>query len=241
MSCEAVSWVLHNSKARGSARLVLLVIAEHAHDDGTGSWPSVATIAQEAAISRASVFTSLNKLVASNELKLLRSGGGRHQETNLYLLTLVIPQRELPLQRVQNLDPFIADGSKLRVQRVQSLDPNHPEPPKKEKAAQPMRALPKPLRTEQEQRRIVEARDNRQLQEAITRAAAHIGSPPKSVSIIGGEMANVKLGYMEFLDLRNQRRLPVGMTWAIWQTLSADQQKFELERADLERQKAASA
>lgn len=62
MSIHALSWVLKYSEAQGGGRLVMLVLADHAKDDGTCSWPSVATIAHEARMSRRAVQQQLRNL-----------------------------------------------------------------------------------------------------------------------------------------------------------------------------------
>ena|ERR1700676_1484656 len=132
MSCEAVKWVLRNSKAKGSARLVLLSIAEHADRNGERAWPSIATISRETGVHRASVFRSLIVLVQIGEVEMVRSGGGRHSQTNHYRLKLVSPQLALPMPgRVAWCDgSHGATGSQLMLQRVARCDPKSPEPPK---------------------------------------------------------------------------------------------------------------
>lgn len=62
MSVQALSWVLEHSEARLADRLVLLCLADHAKADGTGAWPSIATIAHHARISRRQVSYSLAAL-----------------------------------------------------------------------------------------------------------------------------------------------------------------------------------
>ena len=44
-------------------KMVLLVIADHASDDGTEAWPSQATIAKKASISIRTVQRAVNSLV----------------------------------------------------------------------------------------------------------------------------------------------------------------------------------
>ncbi len=51
MSVHVMSWVLKHSEETLGRRLVLLVLADHAKEDGTCSWPSVETIATEARLS----------------------------------------------------------------------------------------------------------------------------------------------------------------------------------------------
>ena len=62
MSVQALSWVLEQSPARGTDRLVLLSLANHAHPDGSHAWPAVATIAREAGVSERSAQRALRSL-----------------------------------------------------------------------------------------------------------------------------------------------------------------------------------
>lgn len=57
-------------------KMVLLVIADHASDDGTEAWPSQATIAKKASISVRTVQRSVNNLVAQGYLWLEKHQGG---------------------------------------------------------------------------------------------------------------------------------------------------------------------
>lgn len=74
MSVEAMAVVLHHSRARGTARLVLLGIANHQGDGG--AWPSVATLARIANVSESSVHRAIRDLAASGELGIARQAGG---------------------------------------------------------------------------------------------------------------------------------------------------------------------
>ncbi len=69
MSIHPMSWVLRESEAKLGDRLVLLVLADHASDDGTGAWPSVATIAAEARLSTRQAQRCLRNLVAQGEIE----------------------------------------------------------------------------------------------------------------------------------------------------------------------------
>lgn len=69
MSVRALSWVFEQSPVRHRGDLlVLLVLADHARDDGTGSYPSVATIARKARLSRRGVFDALERLKAEGAI-----------------------------------------------------------------------------------------------------------------------------------------------------------------------------
>jgi hypothetical protein len=62
VSIFALSWVLRHSEAQLGPRLVLLVLADHAKDDGTFAWPAVDTIAKHARLSRRAAQAALRKL-----------------------------------------------------------------------------------------------------------------------------------------------------------------------------------
>ncbi len=102
MSWQAVEWVLKNSRSRGATRLVAVCIASHADQNGEQAWPSAQTIAQEAGISRSSVFPCLARLIQLGEL--VRIPGGGRNRTNAYRLTLVSPQASLPMETVASAD-----------------------------------------------------------------------------------------------------------------------------------------
>ena len=57
-------------------KMVLLVIADHANDEGTEAWPSQATIATKASISVRTVQRAVNSLVSSGFLRLEKHAGG---------------------------------------------------------------------------------------------------------------------------------------------------------------------
>jgi hypothetical protein len=63
VSVRVMSWVLEHSPVthRGDL-LVQIVLADHAHDDGTSAYPSVDTLAKRARLSRRGVFDALARL-----------------------------------------------------------------------------------------------------------------------------------------------------------------------------------
>ena len=94
MSVEALTVVLHHSKAKGTAKLVLLGIANHEGDGG--SWPKVETLAKYANVDERSVQRSLARLVGSGELRIERRAGGNartpdYRLRNLYRVSVVCP------------------------------------------------------------------------------------------------------------------------------------------------------
>lgn len=75
MSWQAATFVTQNSKHKGSYLLTLLMIANHAHADGTGAWPSIATLAKETRLSERGVQYCIQKLKESGELGVIPDGG----------------------------------------------------------------------------------------------------------------------------------------------------------------------
>ena len=93
MSVQATSWALEESKHGGSELLVLIVIANHAHPDGTGSWPSLNTIARESRMSKRGVQYIIEKLEASGEIQVKRNKvkrGDQWEGYNEYVLPGVV-------------------------------------------------------------------------------------------------------------------------------------------------------
>lgn len=86
--------VLNHSRARGTAKLVLLGIANH--DGDGGSYPSVERLAVYAGVAERNVQKALNQLVSSGELVIeVQQGGDREtpagRRTNRYLLRVACP------------------------------------------------------------------------------------------------------------------------------------------------------
>ena len=84
MSVQAMSWVIEKSVQKGSNLLVLLMIANHAHTDGRGAYPSIETLARESRLTGRGVQYILAKLESSDELVVERDAGPRG--THLYSL-----------------------------------------------------------------------------------------------------------------------------------------------------------
>jgi AraC-like DNA-binding protein len=64
-----MSWVIGHSPHGGSELLCLLMVANHAHADGTGAYPSVATLAAECRMSARQVTRLLHRLQDSGALR----------------------------------------------------------------------------------------------------------------------------------------------------------------------------
>lgn len=81
MSVHCMSWVLKHSEATLGARLVLLVLADHAKDDGTAAWPAVATVAHEARVSPQAARAALRRLEAAG---MIEATGKSKKGTTVY-------------------------------------------------------------------------------------------------------------------------------------------------------------
>lgn len=68
MSIHVLSHVLRYSEARLGARLVLIALAEFAHDDGTKAFPSVETLMERSRLGRTGVKDALRKLREAGEI-----------------------------------------------------------------------------------------------------------------------------------------------------------------------------
>jgi hypothetical protein len=69
MSVHVMSWVLKQSPAEKIDRLVLIVLADKANDEGDGAWPSTQTIADEARCSIRSAQYALNSLADAGAIE----------------------------------------------------------------------------------------------------------------------------------------------------------------------------
>jgi hypothetical protein len=79
-----MNWAGGFSPTSGNERLVLLALADAcSRDDGTGCWPSAATIARKANISDRTVRRVIARLEADGQVVVHR-GGGRAGSTNSY-------------------------------------------------------------------------------------------------------------------------------------------------------------
>jgi hypothetical protein len=93
MSVEAIAIVLNHSKAKGSAKVILIGIANHLNPDNDGAWPSQAKLANYANITDRAVRTAIDELVKLGELRY-EVGTGRsynQYKPNRYWLTLSCP------------------------------------------------------------------------------------------------------------------------------------------------------
>lgn len=94
MSIQAVAWVLEYSASRGTDRLVLIVLANYANDDGL-AWPSQRTVATKAGLGVGTVNESVRRLVALGELIVDEEGDARRSAR--YRLPFIDPGSSVQL------------------------------------------------------------------------------------------------------------------------------------------------
>lgn len=84
MSVKVSERVWRYSKATGTARLVLLSVADHcANEDGTGAWPSLDRLAKRTRLSPRQVQRMLRRLELAGELRIEERRGRSHLLTVL--------------------------------------------------------------------------------------------------------------------------------------------------------------
>lgn len=89
MSIEAMAAVLHHSKASGSAKLVLLGIANHQGD--AGAWPSINTLARYANIKERQTQYAVRQLLELGEIIIDKNDPVSGKGTNRYWVTVRCP------------------------------------------------------------------------------------------------------------------------------------------------------
>lgn len=82
MSVEAITTVLHHSRATGTTKVVLIGIANHAGDGG--AWPSIASLAKYARVDERTVQRSIRKLEQLGEIRVHAQSGGTRNTQDRY-------------------------------------------------------------------------------------------------------------------------------------------------------------
>ncbi|MFE9649383.1 hypothetical protein ACFYO0_35810 [Streptomyces sp. NPDC006365] len=85
MSYDAREWVWDHSNSKGTARMVLALIADRCRDRRCIAYASVPTLMKRSNASRTAVRDALTKLIASGELTQLAGRKGPRGETYYHL------------------------------------------------------------------------------------------------------------------------------------------------------------
>ena len=129
MSVHVTSWVLRHSTERLGNRLVLLVLADKAEEDGTNAWPSVATIAREARMTERQAQRCLRSLQANGSIV---KQDGRHrkgaQRHGTYIYDVVMKDDILSPSEDERVTSTTVKGDILDGESVQRVAQMSPEP-----------------------------------------------------------------------------------------------------------------
>jgi DNA-binding transcriptional MocR family regulator len=102
MSIKVMTMVFDRYPEGGNERLLALAMADHARDDGTRIWPSVAELARKTKQSRSTVQRQIRRMLERGWLQTVRSATGRPGDTNEYRIHPVwIAGGELPATGVK--------------------------------------------------------------------------------------------------------------------------------------------
>lgn len=96
-----MSWVWDHSYSVGSARLVLLAIADSADHDGSNAWPSIATLTKKTRLGERTVRDAIRQLESIGELRTEFQKGGPadlepHERPNRYTVLMRGGARSAP-------------------------------------------------------------------------------------------------------------------------------------------------
>lgn len=128
------TWVWEHSASRGPARLVLLAIADNAHDDGAQAWPSITTLVRKTGHGERTVQEALQTLQAIGELAIdYNKGPGR---CNLYRVLMADPAGAAPPQEPH---PARTAGVQEPHPTPAGAAPSPPQEPHPEPSLEPSR------------------------------------------------------------------------------------------------------
>lgn len=113
--------VWEKSRNKRTAMLLLLAIADHAHDDGKGAYPGIDSLARKTRQTRRNVQLLLKTLEDSKEL-IIHEGAGPHG-CNLYEINLMQLRANTDWQETEEED----DGNGTDVQGENFSPPTHAE------------------------------------------------------------------------------------------------------------------
>jgi hypothetical protein len=125
LSLRAILAVLELSEARLANRLVLIALADYAHDDGTNAFPSVPTLARKARVDDRTVQRALRELEEAGELEQagrtrsgvtiwrLKPGGGNLSPEGLGNGSVLGSGGNLPPLRRQHATPGVTSRPRL--------------------------------------------------------------------------------------------------------------------------------
>jgi hypothetical protein len=135
MSHQATTWVLERSEQEGIEFIVLFVIANHCHPDGTGAFPSILTIAGQARVCERRARYAVAALEKCAELQVQRQKGGMPNEEwksrNYYTIPGVVRDGFYTERKPKPAAPYasgidIPSGTASGIPSGTAMPPNNP-------------------------------------------------------------------------------------------------------------------
>lgn len=121
MSWQATAWVIENSSHKGSALLVMLMIANCANENGSDCWPSLPRLAKDTRLSKRQVLRVIEVLEKSGEITVQHSTG-RH--SNHYSFPLMNSDKMSPFKTSPNGDISGTNGDISRTNGDIAMSPD---------------------------------------------------------------------------------------------------------------------
>ncbi|MFD7013967.1 helix-turn-helix domain-containing protein [Streptomyces sp. NPDC059928] len=123
MSVDAREWVWEHSSSRGTARLVLLSIADRVPDEQCVAWASLTSLVERTNASRTAVRAALRALADGDELELLDDYQGPQRVTVYRLPRAAAFMAKLAVARQEDPDVRVEQIASCTSDPVPELDP----------------------------------------------------------------------------------------------------------------------
>jgi hypothetical protein len=125
VSVRALSWALREAPVASKTELlVLIVLCDHAHDDGDGAYPSVATIERMARASESGVRAALRNLERAG----LIEGKPRAGRTTIYRVVMTPAAEPQPVDPLSQWTPSASGPPQPVVPTPSAIGPEPSEP-----------------------------------------------------------------------------------------------------------------
>jgi len=102
MAVEIIKLVMARRDLKGPVKAVALVLAEHAHPDGTDAYPSVGLIAEESGFSRSTVERSIKRLLELQVITKTKNWTPRTSNRYRFFVDSVSSERQVSTDSVSS-------------------------------------------------------------------------------------------------------------------------------------------
>lgn len=128
MSIEVMSWVLNNAPVRGTEKIILLGLANHADADGNNAYPSVARLARYANVSERAVQQALRILEEGGHIyRHFNEGGSAQQRADRRPNKYTVLMRGVKPASPRTDNGVKSSASRGEEQRTNGVKPTSPE------------------------------------------------------------------------------------------------------------------